>query len=114
MRKHLGIIAGVLLLPTVAFAGVIRVEFTDTATTETGFNLQRALTTTPADFATIATLPASTGTTKVTYLDSNLADQQKYCYRVNAFNAAGASGYTTPICATTLLSIPTGLTLTPQ
>ena len=37
----------------------------------------------------IAVLPANS----TSYTDSNLAESTTHCYRVRAFNAAGASGY---------------------
>lgn len=67
-------------------AGALKVTWTDNASNETGYVLERSLT---ADFAssTQITLPANA----TEYSDSGLAEWTAYYYRVKAVNGVGAS-----------------------
>jgi hypothetical protein len=74
----------------------INVSWSDVSNNETGFQLERSLTT-GAGFTVIAT----TAKNAVTYADGGLISGTKYYYRVKAINEAGASAYTTEATATT-------------
>jgi Divergent InlB B-repeat domain len=41
------------------------------------------------------------GANTTSYVNSGLADNTAYCYRVNAFNSGGVSAYTSEVCGTT-------------
>ncbi len=70
-----------------AEATAIALRWTDTATNETGFRVERK--TTPASpWTTIATLAANT----TTYRDTTATSSASYLYRVQAFNATSVSG----------------------
>lgn len=90
--------AAIVLLPTPkdqAIAAKLQLTWTDNSTDELGFNIERKQST--GSFALIATVGANV----TSYKDSSLLDNTTYCYRVNAFNDAGASPYTPEACATT-------------
>ena len=72
---------------------------------EDGFRIERRTGTT-GTYAEIAAL----GVNAASYTDVNLANGTTYCYRVRAYNAGGASGYSNEQCATT--SVATSYTLT--
>lgn len=68
----------------------ISLAFTDNATTEIGFALQRS--TNNGAFTQIAMLPARNNTGGVTYIDTAVTPGSSYAYRVAAVNVAGTSG----------------------
>jgi len=91
-------------------SSVINLAWTDNSTDETGFVLQRSLTS-GSGFTTIATLPANT----TTYVNSGLTGSTTYYYRVQATNAAGSSAWSNTANATTtgvLPNAPSNLTAT--
>lgn len=73
----------------------INVNWTDNATDETSFTLQRSLD--DATWSTIATLGANV----VSFADSNLQAETQYFYRVRANNGGGSSTYSNSATATT-------------
>jgi len=77
-------------------SSVINLSWADNSTDETGFVLQRSLTS-GSGFTTIATLPANT----TTYVNSGLTGSTTYYYRVQATNAAGSSAWSNTANATT-------------
>ncbi|WP_185731377.1 fibronectin type III domain-containing protein [Larkinella rosea] len=79
----------------------IDLSWTDLATNESGFELERAPSAT-GDFKKIADLPTNT----TAYQDKNLADNTQYCYRIRTINAAGPSAFTDAVCARTPLAPP--------
>jgi hypothetical protein len=91
-------------LAAVAEAGVgqLTLTWTDNATNEDGYKVERAsgsCTPTPGTFAEIAgALPPNT----VTYVDAGLGNGVTFCYRVRAYNAAGNSGYSNLAGGTTV------------
>ena len=91
-----------------------QLQWTDNATTETQFIVQRAIGF--GAFTQIATVPALTGTGTVTYTDSGLNPGVTYRYRVRAGNGAGVSAWTNidSVAVPTLPAAPTALTLTSQ
>ncbi|MDP3069084.1 MAG: N-acetylmuramoyl-L-alanine amidase [Opitutaceae bacterium] len=68
-------------------AGAVTFTWTDHATNETGYRVQRREPAAEA-WTTVATLPA--GATN--YRDTTVSGNEAYTYRVQAFNAAGSSG----------------------
>jgi titin len=91
----------------------INLTWTDNATNETGFSIERAPDNagTPGTFAQIATVGANVAS----YNNTGLAASTTYWYRVRAFNGSGNSGYTNAASAATLAppppAAPGGLTL---
>jgi len=90
----------------------VSLTFTDTATTETGFVIERA--TNGGAFVQITTAPARTNTGGVTYVDTTVATGNSYAYRVAAVNAAGQSAYsnTATVDVPALAGTPAILTAT--
>jgi hypothetical protein len=83
-------------------SGTLTLAWADNSTDENGFGIERKTGTNGA-FAQIATVGANTNS----YTDSGLIAGNTYCYRVNAFNAAGVSAYTNEACKTIAGSIST-------
>jgi hypothetical protein len=79
-----------------ANAASFQLSWADNSQNEDGFNIERKVGT-AGTFSLLATVGANT----TSYVNSNLADSTTYCYRVNAFNSAGSSPYTSELCATT-------------
>lgn len=107
MKRAILIFSGLLLVlilaPVVhAQAASLNLSFTDNATNETGFDVERCQGSGCTSFAKIAGL----GVNVNTYVDSTLAEGTTYCYRVRAVNAGGASGYSNIACGTTAISLP--------
>lgn len=96
------------LAATAASGSSIRLTWTDNATTETGFKLERR--SGAGSWGQIATAAANaTG-----YTNTGLIAETVYCYRVRAYNAGGDSAYTNEACATppSLPAAPANLTAT--
>jgi titin len=71
----------------------VTLNWTDNATNELGFNLARQTGTTCAG-ATWTALPAQLANT-VSFIDTGVAANTGYCYRIQSFNAAGQSAWVT-------------------
>jgi hypothetical protein len=69
----------------------LRVSWTDNSDNETGFQVERSLST--SNFSAVAQVGANV----TSYLDTGLLPNTAYYYRITAYNAAGASGYTNTI-----------------
>jgi Chitobiase/beta-hexosaminidase C-terminal domain len=67
----------------------------DNSTNENNFSIERK-TGTNGTYAQVALVAANT----VSYMDTNVSSGVTYCYRVDATNSAGASGYTNEACGT--------------
>jgi FtsP/CotA-like multicopper oxidase with cupredoxin domain/fibronectin type 3 domain-containing protein len=89
----------------------VSLTWTDTATNETGFVVQRS--DNGGAFATIATPAANPGTGTVTYVDATVQFGNTYVYQVCAMNGPTASTFSNT-ATMILLSAPTGLTATLQ
>jgi hypothetical protein len=76
--------------------------WTDHATNETGFIIQRSDNGGP--FIQVATAPARNNTGSVTFVDATVVAGNNYVYRVAAANLAGVSAYSNTATAT--LAIP--------
>jgi Concanavalin A-like lectin/glucanases superfamily/Calcineurin-like phosphoesterase len=83
----------------------ITLQWTDNATNESRFDIERSTTGAGGPFVPLATLYAnSTG-----YADGVLAASTEYCYRIRAANGAGVTSYTAAECATTSALTAIGL-----
>lgn len=71
-------------------------SWTDASDNETGFQIERGLSST-GPFSRIA----STGPNDAMFSDSGLTDETEYCYQVRATNGEGESDFTAVSCATT-------------
>ncbi|WP_221407730.1 fibronectin type III domain-containing protein [Thermoflexibacter ruber] len=80
----------------------ITLNWTDNATNETGFRIERS-TTAGSGFTEIAQV----GADLTTFTNTNLQAGTTYFYRVRAYNAAGNSAYSNEASATTLQPTPT-------
>jgi hypothetical protein len=115
--------AGVPLDPTGLTAAPptgpqVSLTWTDNATNETGFVLERCTGAGCTNYAQIAAPGPRTGTGSVTYVDTSVAVNTTYLYRVKAVNASGSSNYspvppaTVSVTVPALPAAPTGFTVT--
>ena len=81
---------------TAVSSSTMNLSWTDNATDETSFNIERSL-----DGATFSIL-ASVGADVISYSDIGLSPDTTYWYRANAENSGGTSGWSNPVSATTL------------
>ncbi|MFO7934795.1 MAG: fibronectin type III domain-containing protein, partial [Bacteroidales bacterium] len=89
----------------------IDLSWVDNSSNESGFEIERSLTSSDEDFSNIHTVPAGT----TTYTDMGLDSDIEYFYRIRAVNSTGASLYTSVESTTTLPAppaAPTGLSAT--
>ncbi len=77
----LGLIAAAVATPALAASLVL--NWSDTSTVETGFEIERMPS--GGTYSQIATV----GTNVQTYTDSNVVEGASYCYRVSAYNSVG-------------------------
>jgi len=85
------------LVATAVSNSQVNLSWTDTATNETGFYIERCTGEGCTSFAQIATVGAGV----TSYQNSGLAASTTYTYRVRAYNAGGNSGYSNEASATT-------------
>ncbi len=96
------------LVATAASTSRINLSWTDNATYEQGFKVERS--SDGVNFAQIAVLAANAAS----YANLSLAAGTTYHYRVRAYDGPNHSGYSSVASATTqTLAAPTGLTATP-
>ena len=95
------------LLATASSSSAIALSWTDNATNETGYYIQRSTD------GTNYTQVGSVGAGVTSYSDSGLSASTKYYYRVCDYNAGGTSAYTNIASATTQAA-PTQTTTTTQ
>ena len=88
----------------------IDLAWTDNATDETAYEVERSTSGAGGPFTPLVSLPANS----TAYSNTGLNPSTEYCYRVRAVNGPLASGYAATACATTLAApaTPTGLTAT--
>jgi Concanavalin A-like lectin/glucanases superfamily/Fibronectin type III domain/Calcineurin-like phosphoesterase len=96
---------GLVVSPTSSTA--IQLTWTDNATDETGFEIERSTTGAGGPFTLLATVAANT----ITYNNTGLIASTNYCYRVKAKKSGLSSAYTTIECASTMSTGPTVLNL---
>ena len=81
----------------------IKLTWTDNADNETGFKIERRLSSqTDASFSQIGTASANA----TSYTNSGLSANTGYTYRVRAYNSGGNSGYSGKASATTDMTLP--------
>ncbi|MFO0450717.1 MAG: fibronectin type III domain-containing protein, partial [Pseudomonadota bacterium] len=80
----------------------INLTWADASTNETGFQVERSLTT-----ATGFTLVGTTAANAVSFANTGLTAGTRYFYRIRAINATGNSAYTAEANATASLIAPT-------
>lgn len=85
------------LTATASSASQINISWTDNANNETGFAIERSLSSTTG-FAPITTVASNV----TSYQNTGLSAATTYYYRVTATNSAGASAYSNEASATTL------------
>lgn len=92
----------VLSMPALAAQNVL--TWDDMSTNETGFSIERKDVACAAGgaFGEIATV----GQDVATYTDANVVGGVTYCYRVAAFNQAGASAYSNEAGKTVPFTVP--------
>jgi fibronectin type 3 domain-containing protein len=92
----------------------VGLTWTDNATNETGFVVERAVGAGP--FSTLATVGPRTNTGSVSYADATVTAGNTYAYRVKAVNGAGSSAYsnTASVSVPSPPAAPSGLTATLQ
>lgn len=86
----------------------IQITWTDASNNETGFEVERSLTS-GSGFALVTTTAANA----TSFTNTGLTASTTYYYRIRAVNASGQSAYTSQVTATTLVAppaAPTGLT----
>jgi hypothetical protein len=81
---------------TGALASQGTVKWTDTATTESGFKIERKVSPS-GPYVQIAVTAANIGS----FVDPTLVASTIYCYRVRAYNTGGDSAYSNEVCVTT-------------
>jgi hypothetical protein len=86
------------LIATTVSKSQINLSWTDNATNETGFYIERCKGSTCTNFTRIATV----GPNVITFANTGLAKNTTYSYRVQAYNEAGVSAYSNIASATTL------------
>jgi len=101
--------AVVLALPATVIAGPLKLSWKDNSLSEEGFEIQRRLDEAGATYAELTKI----GPNVVTFQDIPSTDQ-KYCYRVRAFNATGPSEWSNEACGLPKPNAPTTLELTFQ
>jgi hypothetical protein len=89
-----GAIFAVVLGTSVTHAGQLTLTWTDNSGGLAAFNIERKTGTTET-YAWIAQQEAGV----VSYVDGTVASGTMYCYRVQASNSAGTSGYSNEACA---------------
>jgi len=93
------------------FANRIDLTWTDNASNETGYRVERCTGSVCVDFVVIDTIAPNS----ISYVDSTLTFNTAYRYRVNAFNGVGASAFTNIFGASTDVPLaPTALVATAQ
>jgi predicted phage tail protein len=86
------------LVATVISRSQINLSWTDNATNEDGFRIERCKGATCTNFTQIATV----GPNVTTYANTGLTANTSYRYRVRAYNASGVSAYSNIVARKTL------------
>ena len=98
------LVLAMLLLAAPAWAGSNVLSWTDNSSNEANFNIERkaeACAGTGA-FGPLATVGANIST----FTDAAVAEGTTYCYRVNAQNPGGVSGFSNTAARTVPFSVP--------
>lgn len=103
--KRILLVALLCLFPALAEASSNVLTWTDNATNEALFNIERkaeACAAATLSFAEIATVTANV----TTFNDALVTEGATYCYRVRATNSAGSSGYSNIAGRTVPFTVP--------
>jgi Divergent InlB B-repeat domain len=103
LRRMLLLALATTLVPQLAGASQLQLSWVDNSGGEGSFRIERK-TGTDGTYAEVAL----EGPSITTYADTTVVDGTTYCYRVQAYDAGGVSGYSNEACGSTA----TGLTLT--
>jgi hypothetical protein len=96
------------LVATVVSSGQVKLTWTNPATNETGYRVERCTGTGCTNFTIVQTVNVADATSYQN--NTGLAAQTTYVYRVRLFNATGNSPYSNTVTVTTsALAAPTGL-----
>ena len=95
--------APTVLTATLQYGPQVRLQWTDNATNESGFVIERRLN--GGAFVQIAAPGPRAGTGSVTFVDATVVAGNTYGYRVKAVNAGGSSAYTN-IASVTIGAVP--------
>src|SRR5262245_30899224 len=98
-------VLGLLAVSSTAEAQ-LTLTWVDNAVDENGFRVERR-TSPSGSYGLVGTVPSNVAT----YLDATVTPGQAYCYRVQAYNSAGSSGFTNEACATAPTLPPPSVTL---
>ena len=97
------------LSATTISASQINLQWTDNATTETSYEVQRCVAASCSSFTRLDSLAANV----TTYQNTGLASNESFTYRVRAINSAGGSAFSATATATTILpAAPSSLSAT--
>jgi len=103
MRYVLAVLLVLVAVP--AFAATATLTWQDNSANETAFDVERKselCSGTTGTWAVLSTVAANI----VTYRDQTVVEGASYCYRVDARNTAGKSGYSNTAGVTLPFSIP--------
>ena len=104
MKNFFVYLVAVLLWASTAHAGTtVTISWQDNVNNEDGFTIERA-TSAAGPFTGVGTVGANV----TSYVDTNLPEAATVCYRMNAFNIAGASPYTEVTCGITKATLNLG------
>lgn len=78
----------------------VTLSWKDNSTNESGFQMERSISGPGGPYSPVATVGANV----TNFIDTNLASQTSYYYRVVGTNASGFSAYSTPVLATTAMA----------
>lgn len=106
MGKVIGFVLAFMLMSASAWGASFNLTWTDNNTHEDGTTIERKL----GDTGVFAKV-GSVGVDVTTFLNAT-PDNQKYCYRLRAFNVDTVSLYSDTVCASPGLVAPSGVTIT--
>ena len=88
----------------------VQLTWTDNATSETGFEIERSTSGNGGPYSLLATV----GPDVTSHVDAVLDPSTEYCYRVRATGCAGPSDYSATDCATTTAALCKALAFSPS
>lgn len=102
------------LTATAQFGPQVNLTWTDNATNETGFLIERSTVGATGPWTAVTTVPARNNTGTVSYLDKSVAPATNYWYQVTAINLAGSSAASNVVYVAigALTAAPTGVKAT--
>ncbi|MPZ76361.1 MAG: hypothetical protein GEU77_07535 [Deltaproteobacteria bacterium] len=88
------LVFGLFGAQSMADAAELRLTWNDNSTDETGFNIERRVSSS-GTYQQVANVQANV----TSYADPNVSYNTTYCYRVRAYNSSSFSGYSNEFCA---------------